>query len=250
MSKELDNKEIGEDLCKLAVLLQSNNLCSDITPLQNAGGACISTATATLWKYNLEKITFKADEVGGRLSADSTDILISLSIDIEGVVSNAADIIDPLNKLVFDLEIDGGRINPESYEYENLYSAWHLDRHIFGAKDQKTKYSHPLYHFTFGGNKMECKGHDVYGSALILPAPRIVYPPMDAVLGIDFILQNYLHKDTIKTIIEDPEYIEIQKKAQERIWKPFFCSMYSHWNSGLYSIEAAFTALKIFPLYY
>jgi hypothetical protein len=250
MSRESENKSIGSDLCNLSILLQNAGLCNDIGPLQSAGNSCISKANTTTWGYTLQKIVFIADEVGGRMASDSTDITVSLSIEIEGRTPDSLDIINPLSKLSFDIEIDGWRINEKMDVIENLYAAWHLDRHIFDQEDAKTKYSHPLYHFTFGGNKMENKGHDAYGTALILPSPRLCYPPMDAVLGIDFILQNYIHKDKIKKLIEDPKYTEILQNAQTRIWKPFFCSIYSHWNKESYTIDTDFAPVKLFPLYY
>jgi hypothetical protein len=250
MRKEAENKDIGTDLCKFAFLLQRYAICSDTGPLHSAGAACIGSATASKWGYRLNKIVFLADEVGGRLTSDSREISISLSIVIEGQEFDSMNINNPLNYLQLDLEIDGVRLNPTSCNIENLYAAWHLDRHIFGPNDNKTKYCHPLYHFTFGGEKMEAKGHDSFGIALIMPSPRLIYPPMDAVLGIDFILQNYLHKDKIKHLIQDPDYIEIIRKSQERIWKPFFCSLYTHWDKNSYMTEPDFTPLKILPLYY
>lgn len=250
MSREAENKSIGTDLCKLAMLLHNHSLCRDISPIQNAGNACITKATATNWAYRLDKIVFEADEVGGRLAYDTTEITVSLSVEIEGSVKDTQNIYNPLNKLLFDLEIDGWKPNATLNDFEFVYAAWHLDRHIFGPADVKTKYSHPLYHFTFGGSKMESKGHNMYGNSIIMPSPRLLYPPMDAALGIDFILQNYLHKDRIEKLITDPEYIQIIKNSQKRIWEPFFCSIYSHWNNGYYTTDADFTAAKLFPLYY
>jgi hypothetical protein len=250
MNKEQENKDIGSDLCRLAILLQQHDVCRDIGPLQRAGSACMSNATSTLWAYNLDKMVFNADAVGGRMAADSTDITVSLSIVIKGKITNTKEIYNPLIKLTFDLEIEGMKPSRSDNAFEFLYSAWHLDRHIFDSEDGKTKYCHPLYHFAFGGDKMAAKGHDIYGNSLILPSPRLVYPPMDAVLGIDFILQNYIHKNKIRHLVEDSKYIEIQKKSQYRIWKPFFCSIYSHWNDSTYSIESDFSPSKLFPLYY
>ncbi|MGV3530573.1 MAG: hypothetical protein ACO1OO_16850 [Flavisolibacter sp.] len=250
MSKELENKDIGSELCKLAVLLQDYGLCRDIGPLQRAGNSCICTATDTSWSYKLEKIVFSADEVGGRLAADTTDITVSLSVEIEGRVLETTQVYNPLNKLLFDIELDGWRPNVSVNDFEFVYAAWHLDRHIVDATDAKTKYSHPIYHFTFGGSKMEAKGHDIYGNSIIMPSPRLLYPPMDAVLGIDFILQNYIHKDQLKELFLDPEYVEILKNAQIRIWKPFFSSIYSHWDTASCSVEPDFLPTKLFPLYY
>ncbi len=58
MSKELENKIVGTDLCKLATLLYDYNICENTSPLNNAGQSCIGTATDKLWRYTLDKLVF------------------------------------------------------------------------------------------------------------------------------------------------------------------------------------------------
>ncbi|KFF01359.1 hypothetical protein IX39_12350 [Chryseobacterium formosense] len=244
MSSELENKIIGSDLCKLADLLQQYNLCSDVSPLQNAGILCLHSATEHSWEYSMAKMVFRADEVGGRIPLESEDFSVSLTVEIQGI-SLTDELKDPLTKLFFDIEIEG----IHSLDCRDLYASWHLDRHIGKSTDAKTKYSHPFYHFTFGGDKMECKG-DMFGGTLILPSPRIAYPPMDAILGIDFILQNYLHKDQLNAIIQDSEYTEIIRRAQERLLKPYFSSIMSYWDKATYTPVVDFSCNKLFPLFY
>jgi hypothetical protein len=95
---------------------------------------------------------------------------------------------------------------------------------------------------------MEERGND-FGNSLILPSPRFCYPPMDAVLGINFIIRNYLHKTKIEKLVRDPEYYQILKRSQERLWKPFFCSLYSYWNIGEFAVTSDFAPEKLFPLF-
>lgn len=244
MSNELENKIIGSDLCRLADLLQHYNLCNDVSPLQNAGNLCLHSATEHSWEYSMEKIVFRADEVGGRIPMDSEDFSVSLTIEIAGT-GYSDELKDPLEKLFFDIEVEG----IHSLELRELYASWHLDRHIGLPIDPKTKYSHPFYHFTFGGDKMECKG-DIFGDSLILPSPRLAYPPMDAILGIDFILQNYLHKDKLFDITQNPDYIEVMLRAQDRLLKPYFSSIMSYWDNTTYTPVSDFTCQKLFPLFY
>ncbi|MDM1296529.1 hypothetical protein HX021_19765 [Sphingobacterium sp. N143] len=230
----VDSRSIGRDLCTLARLLFDHQLCSDVTPLENAGQCCMYLDEGRVWAYDLGKISFRIDDVGGRIPFDAVDISASLTIGIKGAeFINDSIIRDPLAHLVFDLEIEGFRVNQTKDVIDNLYSAWHLDRHIFEDGDGKTKYSHPIYHFTFGGNKMEERG-DIYGDCLILPSPRISYPPMDAILGINFILQNYLNKEKISGITSDSYYIDIVTRAQECLQKPYFLSIAGYWNTKLF----------------
>lgn len=251
MSEELENEIIGNDLCKLAEKLISYGLCDDTSALNTAGQQCLNPALApNTWSYNLEKIVFKIDPVGGQLPFNSEDISISLSIKISGsIYDNIKNIQNPLNSLLFDIEIEGFRENVNTQDVDVLYSSWHLDRHIFSDGDGTPKYSHPLYHFTYGGDKMEAKG-DIYGNCIVLPTPRIAYPPMDAILGIDFILQNYFHKEKISDIIQDTEYIEMIQRAQERLLKPYYSSIMSYWDKESYKPVNDFSYKMLFPLFY
>lgn len=244
------SKKIGLELCKLSELLWTYGLCKDISPLETAGNSCISKSTDDVWRYNLNKIVFSADDANGRIPAKSEDIQVSLSISILGKHYNDdEDVSNPLETLEFNIEVEGSYLNEKTDKVEDLYSAWHLDRHISSPQDGTTKYSHPLYHLAYGGNKMELKGEE-FGISLIMPSPRFLYPPMDAALGIDFILQNYKEQKSIKKLIDDPSYIEIMRNSQKRLWKPFFSSIYSFWNAASHKTTVDFAASKLLPLYY
>ncbi len=229
-SKELSNDSIGEDLCKLADWLIKEGLCANTGSLNAAGSLCIKKAGEPQWDYKFGDLDFKIDEVGGTIPTGATDLTLRFSMDIMGMPeSKDNNITNPLLKLIFDIEISGSFYDPAIDKVRDLFCSWHLDKNVGKEGDAKTKFSHPEYHFTFGGNKMEGKG-EIYGSTLILPSPRIAHPPMDAVLGVDFILNNYFHKDHIKKIVTNPEYTEMVKKSQNRLWKPYFKSVSSKWQ--------------------
>jgi hypothetical protein len=247
LSKEIENKEIGEDLCLLAELLFSEGLCIDTSALNNAGNVCSKIPENNQWKYSLGKLDFSIDEVGSTIPPTATELVLRFSISIGGSENGVNEITDPLNSLTFDLEISGSFYDDEVNDVLDLYCSWHLDRHIFQAGDGKNKFSHPLYHFTFGGNKMEGSGLD-FGSTLILPSPRLAYPPMDAILGVDFILQNYFHKDKTNKLMENPKYLEMVKKSQTRLWQPYFDSIAAKWgNAGNVKYNVDFTYNRILP---
>lgn len=254
----VDSKSIGSDLCSLARLLVQYGICIDTSSLENAGQSCLHLQEDTAWRYELNKISFRINEVGGIIPIGAYDLSASLSLTIIGGSANGdQEIWDPLEKLVFDLELEGFRDNIGHDNLDELYSSWHLDRHIFKVGDGKGKYSHPMYHFTFGGNKMEEKG-DIFGDCLILPSPRISYPPMDAALGIDFVLQNFLHRDRIAEIVADPDYRAIVYRAQQRVMKPYFLSLASYWNNEVFDgiqeyyliPQEHFLPQALFPLFY
>lgn len=78
------------------------------------------------------------------------------------------------------------------------------------------------------------------GDVLLLPAPRISYPPMDIVLGIDFILSNFVEKKVYNELRCDPQYKSAVKNAQARLWKPYILSLAHFWckhQCGEYHID-------------
>ena len=247
-NREPENEEIGKDLCDLARLLTDEGLCMDASFLDSAGKVCAKIPGDNKWKYSFAKLDFSLDEVGSTIPADASEIILRFSININGKTEEAGKICDPLDWLAFDIEVLGQYYHEPSDEIRDMYCSWHLDRHISVQGDGENKFSHPLYHFAFGGKKMEEKGLD-FGSTLILPSPRFAYPPMDAVLGIDFIIKNYIHRDKIKKLTRNPDYIRIIKKSQIRLWLPYSKSMYSYWDKLGHTYSDGFDHKAVFPFY-
>lgn len=244
-----ESKSIGYDLLALAALLRRYGLCKDTTPLETAGQSCISKSKGNRWLYNLEKIVFQADYASGCIPGKPQDVQVSLSLSICGILADDDTLINPLEKLEFNFEIEGLYENEKTQNIDNLFGAWHLDKHITAPGNTAPTFSHPLYHLAYGGYKMEAKASE-FGIALIMPAPRLLYPPMDAALGIDFLLQNYVEQKNIAKLIRDPEYKRIMQNSQNRLWRPFFCSIYSHWNSQHFTTTPDFGPSQLFPLYH
>ncbi|HEY0056942.1 MAG TPA: hypothetical protein VGB63_16445 [Pedobacter sp.] len=247
-SKELDGKIIGDNLSSLATILSDAGLCHDVGPLNHAGNFCSKNASETDYSYKFNYLEFNIPNQSGVVPALCYQLKLRFSIDITGVIDTGEDntVKNPLKALAFDLELSGVGLTEEADEM-CLHSSWHLDKHIRGEKDGATKFSHPEYHLAFGGHKMEAND-GMYGGSLIMPTPRLAYPPMDAALGINFILQNYFHKDTIASVLLDPIYQRIIVESQERLFIPYAKSFYSNWfNTGL-KFEKFFQPGEIFPL--
>ncbi len=234
---------IGRDLLSLSEILINEGLCNDTSSLNIAGNLCLKSSDLDFWSYKVGNLDFALDTMGKILPTDATDLILRFSINIKSDVIGNGIINNPLQSLFFDIEITGNYLDSDC-KIVDLHCAWHLDKHISEAGDGKPHYSHPEFHFTFGGNKMPNKD---YGATLIFPTPRFAYPPMDAILGVDFILQNYYHKDRIKNIIQNPIYRDIIRKSQERLWKPYFKSLASKWITDC-EFNDNFTYEKLFPL--
>lgn len=144
---------------------------------------------------------------------------------------------DPLFGYYLDLFIEAYKT--EQNTTKSLCSSWHLDRHF---NTQNVKYTHPTYHFQFGGKKMELIDEEMS----VLSCPRIPHPPMDIFLAFHFILSNFFNNRNfpfVNSLLYDYEYQEIIKRAQERLWTPYF----NGFNSAC--THQDFTITKMFPLY-
>jgi len=143
---------------------------------------------------------------------------ITLSIDDEIKINRVKDhsIQDPINKL--------GKFNIILECDRNHYtSSWHLDRHSPNEIEGTPSNLHPIYHLTFGGYNMEKHiedDPDVFGRSLILRTPRIMHPPMELILGIDFVFSHFIPKDKI-ALLSDSTYLELINELKKYLWLPY-----------------------------
>lgn len=103
------------------------------------------------------------------------------------------------------------------------FSSWHLDRHIMEKEEGEGENLHPLYHMTYGGHYMESKQEqdiDVYGKSLIIRAPRLMHPPLELILGLDFIFRHYIPRKKLPLLDYKP-YIDIVENIKKEIWFPY-----------------------------
>ena len=136
---------------------------------------------------------------------------------------------DPFVWLEFNIIIEGSRF--EDGKHQQLLTSYHLDRHILNKEDRESEYPHPLYHFQFGGRKLSEQNSEIYtGDLLVLDSPRIAHYPMEAILGIDFILSNFFPETRTKIKNESPEYLNLIEEYQRMILKPYIQTHASYWK--------------------
>lgn len=71
---------------------------------------------------------------------------------------------------------------------------------------------------------------DQLGRTLLLDPPRLMHPPMDGILAIDFVLANYAGS-AWKALREDPQYTNLIVPQFKRFWKPYFDAVASSWEN-------------------
>lgn len=152
--------------------------------------------------------------------------------------------------LTINFHFDKNGISPDEYNFcfevsayngEKKHKAsWHFDYDTTSTSD----YIHPYFHLTYGGNLM----NDIdLGETVLVPTPRIAYMPMDFVLGIDFILSNFMNVDRYNHILENKEYTAAVKNSQERLWKPYILTIANHWDKRINLSSHYFKSTELIP---
>ncbi len=148
---------------------------------------------------------------------DVNAMTLLLSLRNIKIINSKNKIINPIDRLEsFNIVIQG-----ENDEGGEFISAWHLDKR---EESNSYNFSEPIFHFTFGGYKMENKHKDSnwdYGQLLLMRTPRIMHPPLDIILGIDFVLNQYVSKEYSTLFISNKRYIDIVSQIKDLIWKPY-----------------------------
>ena len=193
------------EIQNIAKILRKEKLCTDVTPLTNGykKGEC-----------NVAKLKFNIKEKDIPRNTTPSVSILDVLLDLAYKETNNTEI--PISQYCF-------RITAVGQNQEGVFrSSWHLDYDNNAGQE----YIHPDFHLTWGGDVL--RGLNL-GAVLLLPTPRISYPPMDIVLGIDFVLSNFVKVDLYRQIQNDSQYKAAVKNAQEKFWKPYMLSLAHHW---------------------
>lgn len=216
-------KELKKELLKMAEFLRNNcsDICANPDSLHTAANSLNDRAGADYlsWRYHLVELGFRATTPKNSLPSSLPKILdVILDISAEGVAKNAAH--DPFTKLEVNIQLKAV-INGNEH-----LDTWHLDRHITNGNIPNE--IHPLYHIQRGGHRMSGLKNNI-GSTMILEPPRISHPPLDAILGIDYVLSHYLGSKW-QELREDDEYEKLINDAQLRLWSGGAWTWAKHWT--------------------
>jgi len=217
--------KISNDLLALHQVLRddASGVVVNADGLLSAVNEAKRVSKRPVWEYEVTNLQLRVEMPQNVLPAKCGEWLdIFIDLDIKGICENSE--IDCITELVLNL-----KITTESGE--NI-CCWHFDRHIIDGDEEDVSGSeaHPLYHFQHGGHAM--KQHaEFLGSGLLLPSPRLPFPPMDAVLSLDFVLSNFSGMCWLR-LRDNPTYSRLLREAQKRHWKPYLEKLASWWSGG------------------
>jgi hypothetical protein len=222
-------RQFGDELLKLKKI-------KDIAPFTRAYNQCKNGNQVsgyegdmkTKWGYELNNLNFqftKADSPRKPKPDKCAVSSVSLNLKVVGIVPQDATLNDPFLHLEFNVIVKG-----LSQTKDSLVSSWHLDRHITDDNSNDPTDIHPIYHFQYGGRNLK---HDdnsefFYGSNLILGSPRLAHPPLEGILGLDFLFSNFFGANR-KLFCQSRIYNKLVKNSQEIFWSPYLFSITTHW---------------------
>jgi len=221
INAETTRRRISSDLLSLVQILQNGSSGVVLNPdvLASAAYQANRSKKTPDWSYDVADLHFQVATPQNVLPYECGKLLnIYMDLELRGVCNDELD--DCLTGLILQIRI-------ETETKKNICS-WHFDRHIDDGESEATVEAHPQYHFQHGGHAMK---HLSLGNTLLLPAPRLAFPPMDAVLAIDFILSNFAGL-CWQELRNEATYSRLIKEAQRRHWKPYLMRLASWWEQG------------------
>jgi len=234
-----NRRKMASDLQKLANVLYEYFPTAEISSIQVAITQLKDNQSipqipredtnSNYWGYNLNSLIFKFEKTPDYIfPVGCKDLKIMLDVKAIGDCNDLRTLNDPFKLLEFNIVIEGTRFADKVGK--QLTTSYHLDKHLQGVDDGEPEFPHPIYHFQFGGRKlMERKELDT-GDLLVLDSPRIGHYPMEAILGIDFVLSNFFPNRWLLLRTECPEYINLIEEYQDLILKPYVHTHASKWQ--------------------
>lgn len=228
-----NNMQILRDIESLARLLNKYEIESDNLYLLE-----LMASNHKAWdKCEIKDLTFTFPCASQKPYPDVVK-KISVAIDLSYKYNDLNSNRDVFDSYQLEICIKGYELDAK---VESKYFCWHLDRET----NTNGKFIHPRYHFHAGGYIMK----DVLpedGTDFVISSPRLSHPPMDIVLVIHFMIQNFINtrdEPNKYSITSDDEYIEILTRAHKRVLDPYF-DTFSKDNK-----HQDYTKTNLFPLY-
>jgi hypothetical protein len=237
MSPKKDNSpairaQIAANLDNFARLLDKERLVRDLSPLYNAAKMCRNNVPAKgVWGYDVENLIFRGlgDIKVFQNEFDIKNANLIFSMTVKGLCEPSED-TDPLIALGMQIIIDGFYIGDDA---KPAFSAWHLDRHNL---EGESAFFHPLYHMSFGGMHLESQLDSKNTSVFLADTPRLIHLPMDAILGIDYVLTNFWQSSMLG-FRNEGAYINLLAESQRNLWKPYIDTLHGFWQPNAHKLS-------------
>lgn len=173
------------------------------------------------WGYSIDELRIPVDTTKHLKpkGIDKNKVELILDMKLIGNFKQWEDLSDPFIELSFNVTIRGVSASGPHY------FCFHIDKHDMS---KITDEPHPIYHLQYSNNPYGDPGFD-YGSTFHLDTPRILHHPLDLILGIGFLTNNFFPM-AYDELMDQSFFPGLYKRYQERIIKPYFHTIASHWD--------------------
>jgi len=232
----IDSQQIIEDLGKMAFLLNNCGICSDNSAFSKMQNDMRTLPEGVLWQYGSQEetydfVVFQIPKMSHTRPEDIDNITISLAVRSKG----SKDMTVGQNhflQLDMQLVLSAFALDSDCIE-KTVKSAWHMDMDTSPDND----YVHPLFHINFGGRELEALGDT--GEILLLRSPRLMHPPMDIFLAVDFVVQNFFGRQ--HSLFQDTDYQKLINKYRAFHWRSYALALASNFHtSGNENVDSTF----------
>lgn len=179
------------------------------------------------WNYEISRFMFRNLNLDRK--KPSEDAILEMTLTIGGSCEEPNPIHDLLHGFSLQFLLKG--VDEEKSE---LKCAFRFERHIYNDGDGTPEFWHPLYHFQYGSDELLEDEYFDPGHVLFIKAPRLMHPPMDIVLAIDFVLGNFYskEKEEIINLHNDTDYTDVVNRAKKRFWRPYYLGLSSNFTTN------------------
>lgn len=214
----------------VANLLKQKGVCMDVNPLKNA----LKKTDGDRYTCGLKLVFHPSKAPRNPIPSGVKDIRVILHLNIDEDFSNIKEnsvyntIVN--KKYNCSILVVGSAECEQKDDILDYVSGLHID---YDSNSAGCSHLHPHFHLTFGGDKVkeyfDATPDADFGRSLLLSSPRIIHPPLDIFLAIDFILGNYFDKSIHMEIKKSKYYTSAIKSSQERLWKSHMLSLAGYW---------------------
>ncbi|MEQ9196774.1 MAG: hypothetical protein RIE84_08480 [Parvibaculum sp.] len=213
---------LANELLKMEQLLSQHcSICRNPGVIRSAVNSLLADAkqNTSTWEYKVSGLLFEVPKPKNTLPSFIPNQL-DISLDVNAAGEFDCQFHDPFTSLAVNIRVAAKANNREHIE------AWHLDRHEDGGNPPEC--AHPLYHIQRGGRVMKHIQNDV-GLTMIVDPPRLAHPPIEVILGIDYVLSQYAGKfwQALRT---KPEYLRLVGDLQKRLWQGYTATCAVHFD--------------------
>ena len=179
----------------------------------------------SVWEYEIPNMVIVLNDIKEfkHLKPDGfKSLALSLSVLCKASCNDwGRDERNPFIEASVTIKISGSK------EASSFQSGFHFD--LSKPSEFLSQDIHPSYHLQYSPNISKIKEFN-HGNIILTDIPRAVHPPLDFILGFDYILSNFAPKRHEK-LLEDRTYTNLVREYQRKIWMPYYKRISNFWET-------------------